>query len=201
MTDCSECGSTFSKRVVDGRQSWRCESCKRVLVGFAVLKQTHQQLVTRLHYRSSKYNRMSPHHCVACGTPWQRIYEEAYRGYFEICKICQWAWLPSDFEQKFGREEVKNWNDPDSFMQVERSNCELINKVYRGVGPEQAQAQLRTLLAITKNKHSITRRFFLAPFRQRGGTYDDLFRYLGMLLQAGAFIGLGYYAFYQVALL
>ncbi|MDF1661457.1 MAG: hypothetical protein P1V97_06775 [Planctomycetota bacterium] len=194
MEYCSDCGMRFQKRVVCGRQSWRCQSCDRVLVGFAVLKQTHKRLVTRLHYRSNKYNRLSPYHCVACGTPWQRIFDDDYKDYLEICKICQWAWLPADFDQKLGPEE-KNWNDIDPYEQREAHHNEVVNQSYREIQKQGAMLKLQGVKERHQRKHSITRRILNALSDDPAADAGDIIRYLGMLLQSSVVIGLGYYAF------
>lgn len=200
MEQCSDCGTSLEKRAVCGRQSWRCPSCERVLVGFAVLKQTHKRLVTRLHYRSSKYNRMSPYHCVACGKPWQRVFDDDYQGYLEICKICQWAWLPANFEEKLGSEE-KNWNEVDPYQQSKHHHNEVVNEAYRELRKEFGVAQLKGVKFQHREKYSITRRFFRALSDDPKADARDIIAYLAWLAQAAVIVGIGFYAFEYVALL
>lgn len=193
MDHCSDCGESFQKRVVRGRQSWRCNNCGRVLVGFAVLKQTHKRLVTRLHYRSSKYNRLSPNHCVACGTPWQRVRDEDYGDYMEICRICQWAWLPADFEAKLGPEE-KNWNDTDPYEQRQRHHDEAVNESYREIQKQSAIAISNGVKASHRNKSSITRRLLYALSGNQEKEGRDYLFAVGLILQYSTIIGFSYYA-------
>lgn len=197
MEFCSTCQSRFEKRVVCGRQSWRCPGCDRVLVGFAVLKQTHKRLVTRLHYRASKYNRLSPHHCVACGAPWQRVFDDCYKDYLEICRICQWAWLPAKFEKIFGPEE-KNWNDQDPYKQSENHHNPLVNESYKEIEKQGALLQLSGVKAAHRRKHSFMGRLGRSLSGDAYLDSGDILRYGGMLLQASAFVGIGYYAFHVV---
>lgn len=143
---------------------------------------------------------MSPYHCVACGKPWQRVFDDDYQGYIELCKICQWAWLPSNFEEKLGSEE-KNWNEVDPYQQSMNHHNDRVNEAYRELRKEFGVAQLKGVKFQHREKYSITRRFLRALSDDPKADARDLIDYLAWLTHAAMIVGLGYYAFEYVALL